>query len=135
MADVSITAADVVASSGAVKRHGDIAGEEITPCMPYYIHPTTLKAMKAVTTDANTARAVAISLNHALTNQPVSGIVSGDLTTSAVLTASVGYAVSDTAGGIRPLADNGTGDFITSLGVAKSATVLAVDIKPLEVAK
>lgn len=128
MADLTVTASAVVPGAGASLRNGDIAGVAIVAGQPYYIDTNNV-AQLCDTSTAIKAAAAAIAINSAAAGQPLSGIVSGPLTMGPILTASVGYAVADTAGGIRPLADNATGDFITSLGVAKSATVLDVNIR------
>jgi hypothetical protein len=39
------------------------------------------------------------------------------------------YLVSDTAGGIMPVADRDTGDYVTRLGTASSATQLDLAIE------
>jgi hypothetical protein len=43
------------------------------------------------------------------------------------MTAGVVYYLSGTAGGIRPVADNTTGDYPQVLGMAISTTVLQID--------
>ena len=110
-----------------------MAGEAITAGQAIYIH-TDNKAYKADTTTAAKAAARGIAVNSApAANQPVSYCSGGDLAMGSVLTASVAYCVSDTAGGVRPAADNGSGDFITQIGLAKSATLLNVKINALAV--
>lgn len=130
MADLSITAANVVSGPGAVKESG-VAGETLLAGQPYYIDATTKKWMKA---DSNSATALArqprgITLNGAALNQPVEGQRSGDLTLGATLTPGLAYYLSDTPGGICPVADIGAGEYVCLLGLAKSATVLAIDIQ------
>jgi hypothetical protein len=84
--------------------------------------------------DSNSATAEArkaggIALNGASLNQPITVHKAGDLTLGAVLTAGTAYYLSDTPGGICPLADVGAGEYVCQLGLAKSTTVLAVDIQ------
>lgn len=128
MADITITAASVVAGSNSRAETGS-AGEAVTAGQALYKSPTTNLWMKA---DSNSATVAArtpsgIALNGAATGQPVSVHKSGDITIGATLTANTPYFLSDTAGGICPLADVGTGEYLTEIGIAKSTTVLAVN--------
>ena len=47
-----------------------------------------------------------------------------DITLGEVLTAGVAYYLSDTAGGICPVADLGAGEYPCLIGIANSTTVL-----------
>lgn len=129
MADLTITAASVVAADNAVKESG-IAGETITAGKAVYKSATSKKWMLA---DSNSATAAAktaggIALNGASLNQPVTVIKAGDVTIGATLTAGATYFLSDTAGGICPDADVGAGENVCQIGIAKSTTVLSVKI-------
>lgn len=135
MTDLSITAANVVAGSNAEVDSG-IAGEAITAGQAVYVSSSTNRVMKG---DSNSATAEArkakgIALNGAAAGQPVDYIKSGDLTVGAVLTANVPYFMSDTPGGVCPIADVGAGEYLCQLGIAKSTTVLAVNIQATGVA-
>ncbi|XKM40330.1 hypothetical protein A4U53_030835 [Rhizobium ruizarguesonis] len=84
--------------------------------------------------DSNSAtvearQAKGIALNGASLNQPIAIHKSGDITIGAALTAGQAIYLSDTAGGLCPLADIGSGEYICQLGLAKSTTVLHVDIQ------
>jgi hypothetical protein len=130
MADLSVTAASVVAGSNAEKESG-LAGETITAGQPVYKSPPTGKYMKA---DSNSATAAArqargIALNGAALDQPLTIAKSGDVTIGATLTAGVAYYLSDTAGGICPVADVGSGEYVCLLGLAKTVSILTVDIQ------
>jgi len=130
MADLTITAANVVAGSNASIESGS-AGETLTAGKAVYKSVATKKWMLA---DSNSATAevrqsTGIALNGASLNQPVSVHKYGDLTIGATLTAGGIYALSDTPGGICPEADVGAGEYICVLGIAKSTTVLSVDIQ------
>lgn len=127
MADLVITAANVVAGENAVKESA-LAGEAITAGKTMYVDPATKKFMLA---DSNSATAEAkaathIALNGAALNQPVVGIKGGDLAVGAVLTAGSTYFLSDTPGGICVDADVGAGENVCQVGIAKSTSVLAV---------
>lgn len=130
MVDITITAANVVAGSNALKETGT-AGETITAGQALYKASATKKWMKA---DSNSAtaearQATAIALTGSALNQPIVVLKSGDITIGATLTAGTAYYLSDTAGGICPLADVGSGEYVCLLGLAKSTTVLTVDIQ------
>jgi hypothetical protein len=128
MSDLSITAASVKQGDGAVTVVGT-AGETITAGQNVYKSSTTNKWMKA---DSNSATAEArtptgIALNGAALDQPVTVQKSGKVTIGATLTAGVAYYQSDTAGGICPVADVGSGEYATVIGIATSTTELAID--------
>jgi hypothetical protein len=83
--------------------------------------------------DSNSATAEAktpfgIALNGAASGQPVAVIIAGPVTIGATLTSGAPYFLSETPGGIQPLADMGSGEYVTQLGLASSTTVLAVKI-------
>lgn len=129
MADISITAANVVRGTNAVIENG-FAGAAITAGQVVYRDANN----KYQLADNDNASAIVrqprgVALNGAATNQPLAIIRSGDVTIGATLTAGTAYYLSSTAGGICPLADLASGDDVVLLGLAKSTTVLAVDIQ------
>lgn len=130
MADLTITPANVVAGVNTPKKDA-LAGELITAGKAVYIASATKKAMLA---DSNSAtaearRATGIALNGGSLNQPISIQTGGDITLGATLTPGTTLYLSDTPGGICPDADVGAGEFVCLLGIAKSATVLALSIQ------
>ncbi|RUM99031.1 hypothetical protein EET67_05170 [Pseudaminobacter arsenicus] len=130
MVDITITATSVVAASN-VTRDSGTAGEAITAGQAVYRSSTTNKWMLA---DSNSAtaearKATGIALNGAALNQPVTVAKNGDITLGAVLTAGTAYYLSDTPGGICPVADIGAGEYVCLLGLAKSTSVLALGIQ------
>lgn len=130
MTDIVITSTAVVAGSNSSSEVGT-AGETIAAGKPVYKNSTTKKWMLADTNSATAEARTAggIALNGASLNQPVSVHKHGDLTIGATLTTGVAYYLSATAGGICPAADLTTGDYPCLVGMAKSASVLAVDIQ------
>lgn len=130
MADLSITATSVVAGADSVQEPG-IAGEAVTAGQPLYKDPTTRQWFKADSNSATAAarHALGIALNGAAASQPVIVHKSGDITIGATLTLGAPYYLSETPGGIEPLADQGAGEYVCLLGTAKSTTVLAVNIQ------
>lgn len=128
MSDLAITAALVVAGANAEIVHGKVAGEAVTAGQEVYLSSTTHKWMKA---DSNAAGAEArqpkgVALNGAALNQPLAVQTDGDITIGAALTAGLAYYLSDTPGGICPVADVGSGEYVCLVGLAKSASVLAI---------
>lgn len=135
MADISVTATSVVAGSDANTVAGTI-GEAFTAGQMVYKSSATHKFMLA---DADSATVEArtpdgMALNGGALNQPCVVQKSGDVTLNAVLTAGVAYYLSGTAGGICPVADVGSGEYSCVLGIAKSTTVLDLNIQPSGVA-
>jgi hypothetical protein len=130
LADLVLTASDIIAGSNSAQVHGT-AGETIVAGKAVYQNTTTKKWMLADSNSATAAarQAAGIALNGASDGQPISVHKSGDLTVGAVLTAGQAIYLSDTAGGLCPLADVGAGEYVCLIGLAKSTSVLAVDIQ------
>jgi hypothetical protein len=129
MADLVITAANVVAGSNARKVAG-ILGATIAAGQTVYKDPTTGKYLLA---DNNSPTVAArtpdgIALNGGALNQPVTVQTGGDINVGAALTVGTPYFMSDTPGGICPLADLATGEFVTLLGIATAANNLKMGI-------
>lgn len=135
MADLTITAASVVKGAGARIDRNGYAGETITAGMPVYKASTGFW----MNADSNSATALArtaigIALNGASQYQPIDVQTEGEITIGATLTANTTYYLSDTAGGICPLADVGSGEYTEIIGVAKSTTVMLLVLKATGVA-
>lgn len=130
MADLTITAASVVAGDGSTVVRGT-AGVAITAGQAVYLDATTGKYALADSNSATVAarRAGGIALNGAALNQPITVLTAGAVTIGATLTAGTAYYLSDTAGGICPVADLGSGENVCLIGLAASASVLNVDIQ------
>ncbi len=130
MADITVTPASVVAGSDSTTVSGT-AGVTITAGQAVYLDTTTGKWALADADSATVAqrRAAGIALNGAALNQPIKVLTSGDITIGATVTAGVAYYLSGTAGGICPVADIGTGEYVNLIGIATSATVLRVGIQ------
>lgn len=86
---------------------------------------------KATLADSDTgtaapAEAIGIACNDAGIGEPVGVAMFGNSVTfaSAILTKGTVYYLSNTAGGICPVADLGSGDYVTLVGIATSTTVL-----------
>lgn len=134
MADLTITAANVVKGSDATIEQGT-AGATITAGQVVYKDANG----KYQLADSNSATASArsprgIALNGASANQPLAILRSGAITIGATLTAGVAYYLSDTPGGICPVADVGSGEYSVIVGIAESTSALAVKFQESGVA-
>lgn len=130
MVDLVITATSVTAdlNSGTTTK---AAGETIAAGQLVYLAASTGKWMLA---DSNSATAEArvpdgIALNGGAVNQPIMVKTKGEVTVNAVLTAGVAFYLSDTPGGICPVADVGSGEYPCVIGIARSTTVLTLGIQ------
>lgn len=135
MADLTITAANVVPGNGAKMKHVT-AGATITAGQVVYRDPTDGK-YKLADCDSATAAVrspAGIALNGASDGQPLTIIYEGLVTIGATIAAGVAYYLSPTAGGIAPVADLGSGDYTSIIGIAKSTTVLDVKLHEAEAA-
>jgi hypothetical protein len=130
MVDLTITPTAVLAGSNARTEEGS-AGETIAAGKLVYRSSTTKKFMLADTNSATAEarRPLGIALNGASLDQPIEVQTAGDITIGATLVAGTDYYASDTPGGICPRTDIGAGEFVCLIGLAKSTTVLAVDIQ------
>lgn len=129
MADITITAGNVISGSGSAVETGT-ANATITAGQPVY---RASADSRFGLSDANSATAevrdvYGIALNGASAGQPISVHKSGPLTIGATLVVGGVYTLSRTAGGICPVADLTTGDYVSVIGVATSASVLSVVI-------
>jgi len=130
MPDLSITAASVVAVTTTDIRELFL-GATVTAGQAVYVAAATNRVMLAdsdsATVEARTPLGVA--LNGGATGQTVGVMVVGDVTIGATMTAGVMYYMSDTPGGICPVADLGAGEVPCTVGFAISTTVMRVAIR------
>ena len=129
MADLTITAANVVKGAGAKTETG-IAGVAVTAGQTVYKDSADNKYKLC---DADSATAAVrttrgIALDGAAANQPLTIQTEGPITIGATVAQGVIYVQSDTPGGIMPAADLETGDYVTVLGVAISTTEIDLQI-------
>lgn len=135
MADLTITVGDVKKTDSTSIAEG-IAGATVTAGQPVYKDSTASNKLKPADADVlASAAAVGIALHGASADQPLKYAISGNLTLSAVMTAGAVYVVSANAGGIAPVADLGSGDYVTLLGIATSTTNLKLSISVSATAK
>lgn len=135
MADLTITAANVLSGTGARIVYGT-AGVALTAGQVVYLDEATNSYKLS---DSNSATAAVrdvdgIALHAAAAGQPIAVHTRGPLTIGATLVAGQTYALSETPGGIQPVADLGSGEYPTIIGMAISTTVLNVHIQSAGVA-
>ncbi len=127
MADLTITAANVIAADGYGYRDM-VAGEAVTRGAPVYEKAADGKAWLASCESTSAiAAAIGICLNDAAASQPVRVMTSGTLAFGAILTAGTTYCVS-ASGKICPQVDLATSDFVTRLGIATSTGNLVLSV-------
>lgn len=139
MADLSITAASVLASANCAPTRQYNAGATITQGQLVYLDPT-LSVWKLCDADAGTAgnnynSRIGIALVGASNNQPLD-VAERDVyfTPGATLTNGIAYYASRNAGAICPVADVGSGNYATVVGIARSTTILNLNPTPSGIA-
>ena len=135
MADLTITAASVVSGAGSLVAHGT-SGASVTAGQVAYLDEATDTYKLADNNSATAAvrAAAGIVLHASATGQPLAVHKRGPITIGATLTPGVAYYLSDTPGGICPVADLASGEYPTIIGMAISTTVLDVKIQSAGVA-
>ena len=131
MADLAITAAQVLPSTNARFQGGD-AGEALTAGTSAYKKSTDHKWYKADADAQETAEASGVVVCDAALGQRVVVQDDGDLVVGAAAAPVVGetYVVSAAAGKIAPIADLTTGKYVTHLGVGKTGNKIALHVHP-----
>lgn len=129
MAAITITAASVGIGSGARIEVVEV-GEAIAHGDVIYYDTTNLDNRKADADIEATAKAVGIAVTSATGDGAFVAVVrSGSIVLGSVLTQGTEYYLGTTAGTIVPKSDLASGDYVTRLGIAISATTLQVDIR------
>ena len=129
MADLTITAANVRAGSGAKIVNGT-AGASVTAGQVVYLDSSD-NEYKLADNDSATAavRSVAgIALHASGDGQPLAVLTKGPITIGATTAVGTVYCLSSTAGGICPSADIASGDYNTVIGIGASTTVIEVQL-------
>lgn len=129
MADLSQTAANVNRVSGRTR--AGVAGDTITAGMPVYEDLADSNHFKPADADASEAasKAAGIALGGGSDGQEIIVQFSGEIDPGATATEGVVYVVSATAGGIAPVADLTTGDYVCILGIGNSNGNIDMDIQ------
>lgn len=128
MADLPITAANVVAGANSTTTNG-FAGGTITAGQAVYLSAATNKYLPAQANNVNTSTVSGISLNNASANQPLQVLTGGNLICGGTPVVGGTYNLgADNAGAIAPVADITTGSYVVFLGIATSNTNIFVQI-------
>lgn len=128
MADLTITAASVVKGANARIDRNGYAGETITAGQAVVKNSSGFWVKADSNGSSSIRAATGIALNGASQYQPIDVQTEGSITIGATMTAGVAYYLSDTAGGICPVADVGTGEYAQVIGIATSTTVLKLTL-------
>jgi hypothetical protein len=130
MADITITAANVLAQAGAQLQSG-FALATVTAGQVVYRDAATQQFGLADNNGAAATRVpVGIALNGAAAGQPLTILTFGSIAIGGTMTAGVAYYLGDAPGGICPVADLTSGETATLIGIATSTSILRVDINP-----
>ena len=123
MADLSITAANVLQSSNSQKSNVTTAGVAITAGQVCYKYSDGTAHLASSTGASPANQPIGIAANNAAAGQPVT-IVASDpaFTPGATIAAGVPYFLSANAGGICPFGDLATGDTGVFLFIGNSTT-------------
>lgn len=140
MADLVQTAANVAVGVNTSVQLV-VAGEALTQGMPVYRSSLDSNYYKADADAEASAEVRGIAVTPASASgdrfvlaSPKSG-ASADVNLGATLTQGETYVVSTNAGAIAPIGDLTTGDYVTYLGVASSASILKMRLNPTAVQK
>jgi len=127
MADLVVTAANVVSGTGAVTEDGT-AGATITAGQLLYKDAADSNKWKL--NDGNLSQAAAdiygVALASASNNQPLRVQTGGEYNPGATAVVGTVYVGSATAGGIAPAADLASGNFTKVWGVGKTASNIVI---------
>lgn len=133
MADMTVTAANVALVSGSTERV--TAGATITAGQVVYKDTTDANKYKlAINTSVAAAAAGGIALNGASDDQPLVVQTGGTIAPGGTVTVGEIYVVSGSAGRIAVEADNGSGEYVTVLGVGVSSSRIDLSINASGVA-
>lgn len=131
MADLSPTAANVVAASDAITEAGSL-GATVVPGDALY-KDSSDGLWKLADNDGASSlirTPTGLALNGGGSGQPVKVLKSGNITLGSILTAGVSYYLSNTPGKLCPIADVGAGEYACFIGIATSTSILKVNITP-----
>ena len=127
MADITITAANVVRITGSVVNM--TAGEALTAGQLVYKDTAADNVIKLADADAEASAVIlGVALHAALSGQPIAVQTTGTITIGGTVVVGEIYCATPTAGGVGPEADTLTGDYLSIFGVGTSATVITLNI-------
>lgn len=127
MPDLAVVAADVVYTGSTIER--GTAGATITAGQAVYYDTSNENWALADADALASVTRVGIALHGASAGQPITvARPKGDIDLGVTITVGTVYVVSTTAGGIAPLSDLLSGDFVCILGVGTAADKLSMSI-------
>lgn len=127
MADYSPTASSVAPGSGSAFQDGTAGATATAGKVAYQDSSDDKFKLADCTTSSATATVVGFFLNGVSDGQPTRIHTKGPLTFDAIFTAGA-VVVLSTSGNMCPVADLLSNDYVCTLGVATSTTVLDVQI-------
>ena len=130
MTDITVTAASVAIQGTGGSLSRVVVGESVVQGQPGYLNTSDNKYYQC-DADDTAAKAVCagIFLTPASTNGYAVLALSGtSVSFGATLTVGQTYVLSGNKGGIAPIADLASLDYVTHLGVASTAAILPLDI-------
>ena len=127
MADISVTAANVVPASGYKYTDG-IAGETITAGQLVYLKAADNEYYKTDNDASATATVAGVALNGASNGQPIRVQHGGNINPGGTVVVGTIYCSSSTEGGIAPSTDLASGDYVSVIGIGTTASNIALNI-------
>jgi hypothetical protein len=126
MADLAVTAANVVKGSDAVILNGTL-GATVTAGQTLYLDTTTNTYKLAdANASATTAVLAGVALNGGASGQPVQLVVGGSYNPGGTAVVGTIYVQSGTAGGIAPSTDLVSGWFTSIWGIGTTASNIKI---------
>ena len=127
MADISVTAANVARVDGVTQ---DVtAGATITAGQLVYKDTSDSNEHKPIDADVEASAVIAgVALNGAADGQPVRILTTGNLNPGGTAVVGEVYCASTNSGGIAAYGDLATGDYVSVLGIATTASNIKIAI-------
>lgn len=135
MADLTITPANVGVNVSSPTIAVIQVGEAITQGQPVYLKLSDQKYWKGDASVSESANVYGIALTGGAADDYVIAIRGGDMNLGATLTVGETYVVSANAGGVAPIGDLVSTEYVTILGVATAADNLELSINVSGIAK
>jgi hypothetical protein len=127
MADLSITNSSVAPATNATNNTGT-AGATIVQGKAVYISGT--QVLLAQSNAGGTASVYGIALNSAYPGQPIEVQIGGTCTIGATVVVGQTYVLSAAnAGGIAPITDLATGNYVSIIGIGTSTTTIQINLQ------
>lgn len=131
MANIAVTAANVLAAAGAQIDNGRTSTAAITVGQTVYLDATT-NTYKLADADLSAAAGklagVALSATPGTGGQPISVLTGGNYNPGGTVVVGTVYVLSATAGALCPAADLASGMYSNILGIATTASNILVGI-------